>query len=66
MFHGKRKNLHGGNLNMAELELDKLILHLEQSNKAEGKSTLSQNFYQYNLTSRIIYRFGVIISIRMR
>jgi len=29
MFKGRRRNLHWGDLNMAELELDKLILHFE-------------------------------------
>ena len=31
-------NLSWGDINMAELELGKLILHFQQSNKAEGKS----------------------------
>jgi len=38
MFQSKRGNLHWGNLNMVELELDKLILHFEQTNRAERKS----------------------------
>ena len=41
----KRRNLHWGDLNMAELELDKLILHFEQSNKAEGKSPKTIPWY---------------------
>jgi SNF2 family DNA or RNA helicase len=45
MFKGRRGNLHWGDLNMAELELDKLILHFEQSNKAEGKSPKTITWY---------------------
>ncbi len=45
MFKGRRRNLHWGDLNMAELELDKLILHFEQSNKAEGKSPKTITWY---------------------
>ena len=35
MFRSRRRNLRWGDLNMADLELDKLILHFEQSNKAD-------------------------------
>ena len=45
MFQGRRRNLHWGDLNMAELELDKLILHFEQSNKAESKSPKTLTWY---------------------
>ena len=41
----RRQNLHWGDLNMAELELEKLILHFEQSNKAEGKSPKTITWY---------------------
>jgi len=45
MFQSRRRNLHWGDLNMAELELDKLTLHFEQSNKAEGKSPKTITWY---------------------
>ena len=38
-------NTHWGDINMAELELGKLILHFEQSNKAEGKSPKTVTWY---------------------
>ena len=41
----RRRNLHWGDLNMAELELEKLILHFEQSNKGEGKSPKTITWY---------------------
>ena len=41
----RKRNLHWGDLNMAELELEKLILHFEQSNKAEGKSPKTITWY---------------------
>jgi hypothetical protein len=50
MFKGRRRNLHWGGLNMAELELDKLILHFEQSNKAEGKSPKTITWYTEMIT----------------
>ena len=50
MFKGRRRNLHWGDLNMAELELDKLILHFEQSNKAEGKSPKTITWYTEMIT----------------
>ena len=37
MFNSRRRNIYWDDLNMAELELDKLILHFELSNKAEEK-----------------------------
>ena len=39
------RNLHWGDLNMAELALEKVILHFEQSNKAEGKSPRTIPWY---------------------
>ncbi|MBA7664077.1 hypothetical protein ES703_72127 [subsurface metagenome] len=38
-------NLRWGDINMAELELTKLILHFAQSNKAEGKSPKTVSWY---------------------
>ncbi len=45
MFQGRRRNLQWGDLDMAELELEKLILHFAQSNKAEGKSPKTISWY---------------------
>jgi site-specific recombinase XerD len=45
MFQGRRKNLKWVDINMAALELDKLILHFAQSNKAEGKSPKTIAWY---------------------
>ena len=45
MFQGRRRNLHWGDIDMAEFELEKLILHFEQSNKAEGKSPKTITWY---------------------
>jgi hypothetical protein len=33
----KRRNLTWGDIDMAKVELDNLIIHFAQSNKAEGK-----------------------------
>jgi len=41
----RRRNLHWRDLNMTELELEKLILHFEQSNKAESKSPKTITWY---------------------
>ncbi len=50
MFRSKRRNLHWGDLNMADLYLDKLILHFAQSNKAEGKSPKTITWYTEMIT----------------
>ena len=50
MFQGRRRNLQWGDLDMAELELEKLILHFAQSNKAEGKSPKTISWYSEMLT----------------
>jgi site-specific recombinase XerD len=47
---GRRRNLRWVDINMAELELDKLILHFAQSNKAEGKSPKTIGWYTEMLT----------------
>jgi len=44
-------NLHWGDIDMAHLELEKLILHFEQSNKAEGKSSKTVVWYTEMLDS---------------
>jgi site-specific recombinase XerD len=46
----KQRNLHWVDINMTELELDKLILHFAQSNKAEGKSPKTISWYTEMLT----------------
>ena len=50
MFQGRRRNLQWGDLDMAELELEKLILHFALSNKAEGKSPKTISWYSEMLT----------------
>ena len=40
-----RVNLKWQDINMAKLDLGKLILHFEQSNKAEGKSPKTVSWY---------------------
>ena len=51
MIKVKKVNLHWEGINMAELELEKLILHFEQSNKAEGKSPKTVAWYTEMLGS---------------
>ena len=41
----EKVTLNWGDINMANLELEKLILHFEQSNKAEGKSSKTVAWY---------------------
>ena len=41
----RRRNLKWVDIDMAEVELDKLILHFAQSNKAEGKSPRTIAWY---------------------
>ena len=41
----RRLNLRWADINMAELDLTKLILHFSQSNKAEGKSPKTVAWY---------------------
>jgi len=43
-------NLYWGDINMADLELRKLILHFAQSNKVEGKSPKTISWYTEMLT----------------
>ena len=50
MFKGRRRNLHWGDLNIAELDLEKLITHFAQSNKAEGKSPKTITWYTEMIT----------------
>jgi site-specific recombinase XerD len=55
---GRRRNLHWGDLNMAELELEKLLLHFEQSNKAEGKSPKTITWYTEMITGFTRFLIG--------
>jgi site-specific recombinase XerD len=41
----RRKNLKWVDINMAEVKLDKLVIHFAQSNKAEGKSAKTISWY---------------------
>lgn len=45
MLRTRKRNLRWVDINMAEVELDKLILHFAQSNKAEGKSPRTIEWY---------------------
>ena len=45
MFKSRRINLHWADMNMAEMELEKLILHYSQSNRADGKSPKTIAWY---------------------
>jgi len=47
----KRRNLRWDDMNMSELDLNKLILHFSQSNKAEGKSPKTVVWYSEMLTA---------------
>ncbi len=47
---GSRRNLKWLDIDMAEVELDKLILHFAQPNKAEGKSPKTIAWYSEMLT----------------
>ena len=51
MLKVAKVNTHWEDINMAELELGKLILHFEQSNKAEGKSPKTVIWYTEMLDS---------------
>ncbi len=42
---------------MTELELDKLILHFEQSNRAEGKSPSDREVKATKIKSQILYKY---------
>ncbi len=45
MLKVEKVNLHWGDIDMAALELEKLTLHFEQTNKAEGKSPRTVTWY---------------------
>jgi site-specific recombinase XerD len=46
----RKRNLHWVDIDMPELELDKLIMHFAHSNKAEGKSPKTIAWYTEMLT----------------
>lgn len=46
-----RKNLNWSEINMGELDLDKLISHFAQTNKAEGKSPKTVSWYSEMLSN---------------
>jgi integrase len=50
MVEIRRRNLKWGDINMAELEMNRLILHFAQSNKAERKSPKTVSWYTEMLT----------------
>lgn len=45
MLDVRRRNLKWQDINMAELELEKLVAHFGQANKAEGKSPKTVSWY---------------------
>ena len=51
MLKDRRRNIHWADLNMADLELQKLLLHYAQSNKADGKSPKTIVWYTEMLTT---------------
>ena len=48
-------NLRWNDINMSNLDLNKLIVHYEQSNKAEGKSSDTVTWYSEMLMSFVRY-----------
>lgn len=50
MLRTRKRNLRWVDIDMAEVELDKLILHFAQSNKAEGKSPRTIAWYSEMLS----------------
>jgi site-specific recombinase XerD len=53
MVTTKRKNLKWVDIDMAEVKLDKLVIHFAQSNKAEGKSQKTISWYSEMLNGFI-------------
>jgi site-specific recombinase XerD len=50
MVSTRRRNFRWGDIDMAEVELNKLIIHFAQSNKAEGKALKTVAWYTEMLT----------------
>ena len=61
----EKVTLNWGDIDMAELELGKLILHFEQSNKAEGKSSKTVVWYTEMLSGfvRFILSTGEAVAL---
>lgn len=59
MLRTRKTNLRWVDIDMAEMELDKLILHFAQTNKAEGKSSKTVAWYTEMLGS--FTRFVLLI-----
>ena len=55
MIERKRKNFKWTDLNMSNLDLNKLIIHFAQSNKADGKSPKTESWYTEMLTDYVKY-----------
>jgi len=53
MLSIKRRNLRWADIDMAEVKLDKLVIHFTQSNKAEGKSPKTISWYSEMLNGFI-------------
>ncbi len=51
----RARNLRWDEINMAELDLKKLILHFEQSNKADGKSPKTISWYNEMLSGFVAH-----------
>ncbi len=56
------RNLRWGDIDITEIELKKLILHFEQSNRAEGKSPKTVSWYEEMLSifTRYLESSGII------
>jgi len=62
MLRIRRRNLRWAEISMAELDLNKLILHFAQSNKAEGKSPRTVSWYTEMLSD--FAKFQRALSVR--
>jgi len=59
MLKIRKRNLKWTELNMAELDLNKLILHFAQSNNAEGKSPKTVSWYTEMLSDFVKFQRSV-------
>jgi len=55
MVQSRRRNLRWTDIDMAELNLEKLVSHFGQSNKAEGKSLKTITWYTEMLINFITF-----------
>ena len=51
MMKTRNRNLRCSDIDMTQLELDRLIMHFGQSNKAEGKSPKTITWYTEMLSN---------------